>query len=86
MQATLMFYIVVGILTVVPLLLFNINRVFVRKKPEPMKINWVRGVVILLLCAFIVFFLWKGKSLFCKKHWSFCLSLCLPVVFHALSN
>ncbi|MBQ4037092.1 MAG: flippase [Clostridia bacterium] len=36
--------------------------------------------------AFIVFFLWKGKSLFCKKHWRFMLSLCLPVVFHALSN
>ncbi len=57
MQATLIFYIVVGVLTVVPLLLFNINRVFVRKKPDPLKINWVRGVVILLLCAFIVFFL-----------------------------
>ncbi len=57
MQATLLFYIVVGVLTVVPLLLFNIRRVFVNKKPEPMKINWVRGAVILLLCGFIVFFL-----------------------------
>lgn len=57
MKTTFWFYIVVGILTIVPLIAFNINRVFVRKKPDPMKINWVRGVVILLICGFIAFFL-----------------------------
>ncbi len=57
MKTTFWFYIVVGFLTIVPLIAFNINRVFVRKKPDPMKINWVRGVVILLLCSFIAFFL-----------------------------
>ncbi|MBQ4616818.1 MAG: hypothetical protein IJB27_00395 [Clostridia bacterium] len=62
MQATLWFYIIVGLLTIVPLILFNINRVFVRKKPEPMKINWVRGVVILLLCGVIGTFLFSAYS------------------------
>ncbi len=57
MQATRLFYIVVGLLTVVPLILFNVNRVFVKKAPNPLKINWIRGVVILLICALIVTFL-----------------------------
>lgn len=62
MQATLMFYIVVGVLTIVPLLAFNVKRVFVCKKPEPMKINWVRGVVILLLTALIGLFLFSAYN------------------------
>lgn len=57
MQATFWFYVIVGLLTVLPLILFNIRRVFVKKPPEPMKVNWLRGVVILLICAFIVLFL-----------------------------
>ncbi len=57
MQATFWFYIAVGMLTVVPLILFNIPRVFVKKAPDPLKINWVRGVVILVLCTLIVTFL-----------------------------
>lgn len=62
MQATLMFYIVVGVLTIVPLLAFNVKRVFVCKTPEPMKINWVRGVVIILLAALIGVFLFSAYN------------------------
>lgn len=36
--------------------------------------------------GFFVYFLGKGKSFFGKKEWAFCLALCLPVVFHNLSN
>ena len=62
MQATLIFYIVVGMLTVLPLILFNIPRIFVKKAPDPLKINWVRAVVILLLSALIVTFLSTAYS------------------------
>ena len=57
MQATWIFYIAVAFLTVVPLLLFNIPRVFVKKPPEPLKINWVRMIVIMLLSGLILLFL-----------------------------
>ncbi len=36
--------------------------------------------------VFFVYFLAKGKSFFSKKEWAFCLALCLPIVFHGLSN
>lgn len=36
--------------------------------------------------GFFIYFLYKGKSFFSKKEWAFCLPLCLPIVFHGLSN
>jgi len=57
MQATLIFYIMIAVFTTIPLILFNVKRVFVKKPPEPMKINIVRGIVVLLICAFIIVFL-----------------------------
>lgn len=36
--------------------------------------------------CFFIYFLIKGKSFFSKKEWAFCLPLCLPIVFHGLSN
>ena len=36
--------------------------------------------------GFFIYFLYRGKSFFSKKEWMFCLSLCVPIVFHALSN
>jgi len=36
--------------------------------------------------VFFVYFLVKGKSLFWKEAWKFCLPLCLPLIFHAFSN
>lgn len=36
--------------------------------------------------CFAVYFLAKGRHFFQKAEWAFCLSLCLPIVFHALSN
>ena len=35
---------------------------------------------------FICFFILKGKSCFDKKYWRFVLALCLPLIFHQLSN
>ena len=57
MKATLILYIVMGALFLVPLILFNIRRIFVRKPPAPMKINWSRGLFLLVFSAFLVFFL-----------------------------
>lgn len=41
-----------------------------------------------ILVGFYVFFafLSKGKVLFSKKYWGFCLPICLPLVFHGLSH
>lgn len=36
--------------------------------------------------SFFTYYLAKGKRGFRKKEWIFCLTLCLPVVFHNLSN
>lgn len=40
--------------------------------------------VVGLFCA--LFILLRGKSFFAKKEWKFCLSFCLPLVFHAFAN
>lgn len=32
------------------------------------------------------YFLWKGKTGFSKQYWKFCLPLCIPLVFHGLSQ
>lgn len=57
MKATLLLHIVIGVLFILPLLLFNIRRIFVRKPPEPMRFNWLRCIVILAIAGFIAFFL-----------------------------
>lgn len=57
MKTTLMIYIVIGVLTVVPLLLYNIRKIWVKNPPEPVHFKPVRCVVILLIAAFIVTFL-----------------------------
>ena len=57
MKTTLMIYIAMGVLTVVPLLLYNIRKIWVKKPPEPVKFNPVRCVVIVAIAAFIVTFL-----------------------------
>lgn len=57
MKTTLMIYIVIGVLTVVPLLLYNIRKIWVKNPPEPVHFKPVRCGVILLIAAFIVTFL-----------------------------
>lgn len=57
MKATLMLYIVMGALFIVPLVLFNVRKIWVRKPPEPVKFKWGRFTFIVLFSAFIVFFL-----------------------------
>lgn len=57
MKTTLIVYILIGALFLVPLFLFNIRRIFVRKPPAPMKINGGRAAFVLLFSAFLVFFL-----------------------------
>lgn len=39
-------------------------------------------VGFVLLCSF----LYKGKTFFNKKYWHFCLPICLPLIFHGLSQ
>ncbi len=36
--------------------------------------------------AFFAYFMLKGNSFFSKDAWKFCIPLCLPIVFHSLSN
>ena len=57
MKTTLIMYTLMGVLFLVPLILFNIRRFFVRKAPEPMKIHWGRVAFVVLFSAFIVVFL-----------------------------
>lgn len=57
MKTTLIVYIVIGVLFIVPLILFNLRRIFVRKPPAPMKINWGRAAFVVLLSGFLAFFL-----------------------------
>lgn len=57
MKNTMIVYITMGLLTVVPLILFNIRKIWVRRPPEPLKFRPVRFCVILLLCAALIGFL-----------------------------
>lgn len=57
MNTTLMIYVVIGVLTVVPLLLYNIRKIWVKNPPAPVRFRPVRCVVIVLIAAFIVTFL-----------------------------
>lgn len=41
---------------------------------------------ILVGVVMFAYFLRKGRSYFSKAEWKFCLGLCLPLIFHALSN
>lgn len=52
-------------------------------------IGYVLGHAIPYILAgtvLFVVFLRRGKSFFAKEEWRFCLALCLPLIFHALSN
>lgn len=60
MKTTLMIYIAMGVLTVVPLLLYNIRKIWVKNPPEPVRFKPVRCVVIVAIAAFIVVFLVNG--------------------------
>lgn len=40
----------------------------------------IAAVFIILILFF------KGRTLYNKKYWKFCLSLCIPIVFHNVSN
>ena len=57
MKTTLAIYILLGILFIVPLILFNIRKIWVKKPPDPVKFKPVRFTVIALLCVFIAVFL-----------------------------
>lgn len=60
MHTTLYIYIAIGVLTLVPLIGFNIRKIWVRRPPEPMRFKPVRCGVITLLSALIVVFLIGG--------------------------
>lgn len=42
--------------------------------------NIIIGILI------FVFFMYRGKTFFNKTYWKFCLPICLPLIFHALSQ
>lgn len=60
MKTALIIYIAMGVLTVVPLLLYNIRKIWVKNPPEPVHFKPVRCVVILFIAVFIVVFLVNG--------------------------
>ncbi|MCL2489008.1 MAG: hypothetical protein FWE80_10025 [Oscillospiraceae bacterium] len=62
MTNTIIIYIALGILTVIPLFLFNIRRIWVRKPPEPPRFNLPRFCVITAICAVIIAFLYTAAE------------------------
>lgn len=57
MKTTRMIYIAMGVLFVVPLILFNIRKIWVRRPPNPVKFKLSRFLVITVLSLFILTFL-----------------------------
>lgn len=62
MKTTLVIYITMGILFVVPLILFNIKKIWVRRPPNPVKFKLSRFIVITVLSLFIIAFLVTAYS------------------------
>lgn len=60
MHTTLYIYIAIGVLTLVPLIGFNIRKIWVRRPPEPVRFKPMRCGVIVLLSALIAAFLIGG--------------------------
>lgn len=60
MKNALIIYITMGVLSIIPLLLFNIRKIWVRRPPEPVKFKAGRFCVILGLCLGIGAFLIAG--------------------------
>ena len=57
MKNTLIIYITMGVLFIVPLVLFNIRKIWVCRPPNPIKFKLGRLVFVTLVTAFIVVFL-----------------------------
>lgn len=58
-------------------------------KDHPPYVGYILGHAVPYIIAgvlFFIYFLLKGRSFFWKEAWKFCLPLCLPIVFHSLSN
>lgn len=60
MKTALMIYIAMGVLSIVPLILFNIRKIWVRRPPDPIQFKASRFCVILVLCIGIGTFLYAG--------------------------
>ncbi|MGI6264757.1 MAG: hypothetical protein ACOYJY_04740 [Acutalibacteraceae bacterium] len=60
MNTTLFVYIAMGVLTVVPLILYNIRKIWVRQEPSGVKFNPARCAVIGLIAVLLVAFLIGG--------------------------
>lgn len=57
MKTALFIYILLGVLSIVPLIGFNIRKIWVKRPPDPVRFKPVRFGVILVLCLFIGTFL-----------------------------
>lgn len=62
MKNAIIIYIAMGVLTVVPLILFNIRKIWVRRPPDPVRFRPGRFCVILVLCAAILGFLFLSYN------------------------
>ena len=54
MKTALFIYILLGVLSIVPLVAFNIRKIWVRRPPDPIRFKPFRFGVILVICLFIV--------------------------------
>lgn len=72
MKTTLLIYIAMGILFVVPLILFNIKKIWVRKPPNPVKFKLSRFIVITVLSVFILTFLITAYNETLKNRYEIC--------------
>ncbi|MCI8553423.1 MAG: hypothetical protein HFJ80_00555 [Clostridiales bacterium] len=57
MKNTFWIHVVIGVLTIVPLILFNVRRIWVRRPPDPLKFKVGRCIVIGVICVLIGAFL-----------------------------
>ena len=57
MKTALLIYILLGVLSIVPLIAFNIRKIWVKRPPDPVRFKPVRFGVILVLCLFLGTFL-----------------------------
>lgn len=57
MKTALFIYILLGVLSIVPLIIFNIRKIWVKRPPDPIRFKPVRFGVILVICLFIGTFL-----------------------------
>lgn len=79
----------ISIVTLILNILISIFLINMFEKYEYKSLGRILGNAISsILVGSILFFrfIFKGKIIICKRYWKFCLPICLPLIFHGLSQ